>query len=376
MFAMRKIGIFGYFVFSILLSWLTYRSSGAQDGLAILQEFPLPKSDLNFLFDGANRALYGGDRSSQTVYRIELEAGTTKTVTFTNTPQSLALSPDGAHLFVALWLHLPNSSTAENQSGIIAEIDARSFTETRRFPTQIDAFHMVVPSTDKIVVSSLSGNLTYIDTYDLKTGARLGSAAELIFAASWLIPQPPLPSGRVYAWGGGFLHRLEVDSASGAYLQPFSLQPLSMPATSGVWTDPEGKLMIAGSGQVFQISEGATNDLRLAGLLGQDNLSPGVSSVAFAPELHAIFGAWRALSSKLLYFQSESFELNAAYDVPLIEGIFAYQGELWGVFQTEANMPVLRRMANPAIGADRNTPPVASFTVSPPKSYDDQRCHP
>jgi PKD repeat protein len=361
-FAMRKPGILVYFAFSILLLSPIFTLSGTPNGLATLQEFPLPRADLNFIFDGANKSVYGGDQSSRTIYRIDLQSGTTNTLTFTNTPQRLALSPDGSHLYVALWLHLPNSSSAENQSGILCEIDSRSLLETGRFSTQIDAFDIASLAADKIVISSISGSLTYVDTYNSKTGVRLGSASNLIYPASWLLPHP---SGRIYVLGGDFLHQLELDPASGAYLQRSSALPSFMPGASRAWIDPTGNLLVDASRHVYELTDVPTNDLHRIGTLGQNDLAVGFSSVAFAPELHAIFGAWRALSSKLFYFNSENLLLNKSYDVPMIEDLFAYHDELWAIFQTAPNVMVLRKLENPATAANGNSSPVASFTTSP-----------
>jgi sugar lactone lactonase YvrE len=358
---MRKLKIFVYLGFSVLLLAPVASISGSPNGLATLQEFPLPKADLNFIFDGANKVLYGGDQSSRTIYRIDLQSGATKSLSFTNTPQRLALSPDGSHLYVALWLHLPNSSTAENQSGTLSEIDCLSLIETRQLPLQIDPFDLVLLAPDKVVISSISGDLTYIDTYDLKTGDRLGSASHLIYPACWLVPHP---TGRVYALGGYFLHRLDLDPASGAYLQTSSLQPL-FPVASPAWIHPDGRLMINASPRVYELSGVATNDLRLIGNLGQNDLTVGLSSVAFAPELHAMFAGRRALSSQLFYFNTESLALNATYAVPMIEDVFVFHGELWAIFQTAPNTMVLRKLENPATGADTNAPPIASFTTFP-----------
>ena len=87
--------------------------------------------------------------------------------------------------------------------------------------------------------------------------------------------------------------------------------------------------------------------------------------MAFEPALHAAFVAWRAVSSQVFYFNSENFILDATYDVPLIQDIFASDRELWAAFQTPTNTTILRQLVNPATGADTNSSPAASFTFSP-----------
>ncbi len=135
-------------------------------------DFPITAAVL----DAAGKMVYCTSKTAKKLYGINLETGVVeKEFTFDYLPEAIAVRPDKTRMYVAL-------STREHsdywwkdeQEGYIAEFDLATGAKLKQFKIDIDPYDLVATTDGHIYVTSGSGQLTYLDGYNVETAARTG----------------------------------------------------------------------------------------------------------------------------------------------------------------------------------------------------------
>ena len=127
-------------------------------------------------FDGA--FLYASARTEKKVYRIDIQDGTTTSLSFSRMPETLYFR-DGK-LFVGL-CDLDHSTVwfddyfdADPQTGAFAIIDCTNFSLIGQYPINTDPYDLVVSKDGYVYIASGSGQWTFIKAYT-QTGTLIDS---------------------------------------------------------------------------------------------------------------------------------------------------------------------------------------------------------
>ena len=91
-------------------------------------------------------------------------------------PEHLTITPDGSRLFVALLTREHSLYWWDgDHEGYIASFELDLQVKDRQFWIAEDPFGLVATSNGQLVISSGSGQWTYIRVFDATTGAELGA---------------------------------------------------------------------------------------------------------------------------------------------------------------------------------------------------------
>lgn len=259
--------------------------------------------------DLLNSKLYFSDRGMKRVYVVDAETGLTeKYFSFEAMPERMAVSPDGHYLYVVLATKDHNAYWFENLSGYIGVIDLDVGALVNVFPVNTDPFALAATTNKKLLVSSGSGQWTTISAYDTDSGNLLGTAST--YEGAMLAVDTT----------GNYLFSADRElSPSDIYKYDVSgkgiLSGVDSPyhgdrRTGGnVWVTPNGKYVIAGGGDVFQVS-----DLTYV----QDLTPPGqsIQSLAFdtVKNTVVVIQADKKVMSYILDGFSEATQLAAPSD--------------------------------------------------------------
>lgn len=144
------------------------------DGDNFALDFTITDSE----YDDVSGKLYLSDKANQRLVVVDALTGLAqKYFQFETMPESLTLSPDGSTLYVALLVHEHSSyRSEEDQLGYIAVIDTQSQAHVNTFEVAIDPYDLVVTDDEKLVISSGSGQWTYLNLYDAAQGDLLDYA--------------------------------------------------------------------------------------------------------------------------------------------------------------------------------------------------------
>jgi PKD repeat protein len=237
--------------------------------VAVLYEpkpFELPFEATDVVIDGARNYAYITDKAGKMLRFVNLETGfVDSTVQFALMPEALAMSPDNSQLYVALLTreHSPVWFDWEvPHVGRIAVFDLNTRNIAAEYEINEDPWDMLVTSNGQLVVSSGSGQWSYVRVYDAKTGAELGNAYPVYERSNLALH----PSERiVYAADNGL---------SPSDVTRFDLYPSGRIVEAGdspyhgdyrfwgdLWISPRGDYMVTRGGDVFTAGKQFNRDM-------------------------------------------------------------------------------------------------------------------
>ncbi|MBT8340986.1 MAG: hypothetical protein HKP58_02615, partial [Desulfatitalea sp.] len=208
------------------------------------------------LYDGDRALLYLTHKESFSFSIIEAQTGTLiQSISFDHMPEHMAMSPDGARLYVALLVQDHSSYWwEEDQSGYIAVIDLERQVYVDTFQIATDPYDLVVTRGGKLIVSSGSGQWTDIYAYDAQTGDALGRAD--IYQRSRLTLHPS--ENWVFAADTGLvpsdIQRFDI-SGAGIVAGIDSPYKGDHRMAGNIWATPDGNYLITRGGDVFSAPE-------------------------------------------------------------------------------------------------------------------------
>ena len=128
-------------------------------------------------FDPVRPLAYMTDRSARELHVVSLRTGSvTETIAFDHLPETLAVTPNGDELYVALPVQNHSSHVHDEQFGFVARFElGDDLGSPEIFRTDVDPFDIVATDDGYVVVSSGSGQWTEIESYDGRTGDKLST---------------------------------------------------------------------------------------------------------------------------------------------------------------------------------------------------------
>ena len=247
--------------------------------------FDLPFVASDLLFDPSRPYLYATSGPEKRLYFISLDTGLIeKAIPFDHEPRALAMSPDGSRLYVALLLPGSHSSSWEDgtHEAYIARVDLAAQTLLSIVHITEDPYDMLATADGQLIVSSASGQHTYVRVFDGATGDEI-SAIGAVFQKTRLALHP---SGkRAYGANRGLtpsdIQRYDILSGNSLYYPGNSPYHGEYPMNGDVWVSPLGDRLFVAGGDVFTSNE----DFGLDMLHVQRLTSGGIAEMAFDSRL-------------------------------------------------------------------------------------------
>jgi hypothetical protein len=227
--------------------------------------FSLPFLVTDAVFDPIRPYLYVSQKASKKVYFVNLQTGfVEQEFSFTTMPESLALTPDGSRLFVALLTRDHSSYWWDgDHEGFIASFDLAARVKDREFHITEDPYDLVATSNGHLVVSSGSGQWTYMRAFDAVTGAETGAAAN-VRHQSRLTLHPS--ESRVYAANTDLspsdIERYDLSPSGGLVRRWDSPYHGNHRMSGNVWASPLGDILITRGGDVFAVGATQATDMQ------------------------------------------------------------------------------------------------------------------
>ena len=310
-----------------------------------------------YLFDSKNNQMYLTHKGSNSMSIINAQSGSVeKTLTFSNMPERMALSPDGRKLYVALLVQEHSSYWwEEDQSGFIAVIDTQQLSVSYTLAINTDPYDLLVTSTGKLIVASGSGQRTDIFAYDATTGEVLGQSS--IYQQSHLSLHPS--EDWVFAANTGLSPSdIEKFDIRGVGITSIGDSPYhgDHRMEGGIWSLPNGEHVITRGGDVFLASDMTyVRSVLDAGIR--------INDVSFDEDDKFAYLLLSNDTIQLLNLTSlESFEQISLFG----EVTAAYISGGNGYYISESNGEIyIIKEEHPCLSCATNTAPLASFSYDP-----------
>ncbi len=211
------------------------------------------------VFDPILPYAYVSSKERKRVYFVNLDTGfVEQQFSFDWMPEHMAITPDGSRLFVGLTLgHSPYWHDREDPHiGYIASFDLQNQVKDRQFQISADPYGLVVKNSGHLVVTSGSGQWSYIRVFDGETGELLGSGDEYLPERSFLSLHPS--ESIVYSADNNesyppfpYILRYDVDDAGSIAYRWDSYNAGDRLISGNLWVSPLGDVLITRGGDIF-----------------------------------------------------------------------------------------------------------------------------
>ncbi len=342
----------------------TYRlrldvGQGFDDELAF--ELPFEVSDAEY--DEVRGKLYATDRDNQRLYIVNMASGLVETYfEFGYMPERMAVTPDGKKLYVALTTQDHSSYWwEEDQNGFIAEFDLEQGVKLSEFEIAIDPYDLVATDTGKLIVSSGSGQWTYIVAYDVTSHSELGKST--IHEGSVLSLHPN--QQWVYAANNGLspsdIEKFDI-SGEGIIERYDSPYHGDHRMSGGVWVTPGGENLITRGGDVFVATSDSDTDM-----IYLQGLSAGtINGLHFDTARNLIFTLEQSGATAFLnYYNLSSLEYIDQVELNSDPGFTFTTGDSVFTLANSGGSTLVYFVPHPCTECGVNTSPIAEFTVNP-----------
>jgi hypothetical protein len=331
-------------------------AQGVDNGINIPDTVPyiLDFATTDTATDNINGYSYITDKQAKRLYIINLATGEAeKYFEFDYMPESLYLQKESKLLYIAL---LTNEHTSysydENQSGYISILDTEQQSIINTFKINTDPYDIVVTKSNKLIVSSGSGQWTKIYAYSAINGEDLGSASIRQRSKISLHPDEEWLFAANTDLSPSDVRKYDI-SVEG--IQSLSDSPYhgDHRFSGNVWTTPGGNYIVTRGGDLFKAS-----DMTYVTSLSDNGET--FEDVIFDRENNLFF----ALTSNetIAYFNTLSYEKIAQLqDAKEVNRLALYDDKLYA-FGENAQ---LLTWDHPCPICGDNVVPVSSFEVSP-----------
>src|SRR5207249_4577118 len=140
--------------------------------------FHLPFAATDVVFDPVRPYMYVSLKAGRKIYFVNRLTGfIERDFSFAHMPESLTLSPDGSRLFVALLTREHSDYWYDPHEGWIASFDLQSQQMDRVFHITEDPFDLAATTDGHLVVTSGSGQWSFIKVFDAVSGQETGAVS-------------------------------------------------------------------------------------------------------------------------------------------------------------------------------------------------------
>jgi 6-phosphogluconolactonase (cycloisomerase 2 family) len=310
------------------------------------------------VFDHARRHLYLTRLAEKELVQVDLGTGRVlRTWSFPNRAESVTITPDGSHLYVALLYQDHSYYWFDGHQGWIAEIDLATGTHTRTIPIDEDPWDIVATDSGFLIVSSGSGQWDEIQSYRIDTGANVSTAFIRQMCNLALHPSQT----RVYAAdtdsSPSDIERFDINPVTGALTaRGDSIYHGDHPMGGRVYVTPDGRNLITRGGGVYTCSDDLAQDMRYVRTLDHGL----VESLAFDVPFEGLLTAG---SSTIDYYNLTSLESVQRLSYPSSADFLSVHGSYLYVVDLIGSQTRVTGMLSPSSFSAGNTQPAASFST-------------
>jgi hypothetical protein len=356
--------------------WVTFGLYGSMGGVIVLEEHFLsgtmkPESGTWHLsmtvadaaFDPIRPYVYLTDTAAKSIYFLNTATGEIdKTFVFDWMPESITLNPDSSMMYVALLTrdHSLYWWDEDGHIGYIAVFDLATQTLVKQYQINEDPYDMVATASGMLIVTSGSGQWSYIRGYDAESGRELGNS--WISAASHVTLHPS--DKIVYSMDTDLspdnIIRYDI-AKTGAISEPcYSPYWGEHRIWGNAWVSPSGEVTVTRGGDVFTSGRRLGSDMVYITSMAAGR----VNSVAFDVNSRLVF---TAEENALRYYSLDDYGLVGSWPTDGSASFVGIQNEviflvLPGPSAGTTYIEVVNGLYHDAVF---NAPPVASVTVSP-----------
>jgi len=326
-----------------------------------IPSFQLPFVVADVAFDPARRRLYATDTAGQSLWVMDLDSGAAvRRFSFFRQAESLAMTPDGAKLYVAL-LDRPHDSFRfiDEGSGRIAVFDLDRLVKTHEFAVNVDPGRIAAFDSRLLMIGGGSNQSTLMECRDASTGELLDTKYYNQFAPLLALPENNLVIWFQRYFSSAQANYYEVNPVTGALSERLDLaRNIDSARAAGVTVNATHTRLASGDGSVFRLSPSGAIEGEVTNLEG--NL---MSATLFdAPERGMLFGA-RDLD--LMCFNLDTLQLvtTRTLSYPAI-ALGRLDENLYAVERSNGKTYV-EIVPNPAWGSENNQAPAVLVTRTP-----------
>ena len=318
------------------------------------------------VFDPFRPYVYITDKYAKKLYFVNLTTGSVeKTFEFSYMTESLAMTPDGARLFVALLTreHSPYWWDEDGHIGYIASVDLSTQVKDREYVINEDPGDIVATSNGHLVVGSGSGQWTYIRVFDAEDGTEI-SAAGGFRQLSRLALHPS--ESMVYAANVDVspsdIFRYDLKQNGEIVYASDSPYHGDHRMDGNVWVSPLGDELVTRGGDVFTAGMPIASDMVfIASMAPTGSL---IGALCYDTTYRVIFTGEG--NSARFYSMDNYLNLGEIVaDLPV--GFVSVYSDILAMLLRSTGTTTIWLVDHPLPGGPNNTAPVADFTVDPPE---------
>jgi hypothetical protein len=266
--------------------------------------------------------------------------------TFDYMPESIAISPNGAKMYVAL-LTRPHDyywwEESPGHVGYIAEFDLATRVKTRDFMINEDPYDLAVTDSGILIVPGGSGQWTSIRSYRTSTGELLGSSGIRQMSHIRLHPSQRAVYTADTDSSPSDIRRYDFDPSTGAFLSSWDSPYHGDYAMNGdVWCHPSGSYVFARGGGLFTSSPVQAQDMRFV-----QNLPGGAAmDIAFDNAHNAVFAIG---NGKLWHYNMTNLQLVTSQPITNEARYVHAADRTIYIASTTGDRTYFQRLQNPAL---------------------------
>jgi alpha-tubulin suppressor-like RCC1 family protein len=320
------------------------------------------------VFDPVRPYAYLSDYPNKRLVMLNLATGLIdRQFTFEWMPESIAVSPNGLKMYVALLRRNHSPYWFDVPTNYVAEFDLVSQVKTREFQIQADPGDLAVTDNGILIVPGGSDQWTEIRTFRTSDGQMLGTSGIREMSRIALHPSQRAVYTADTDLSPSDIRRYDFDPVTGAFISTWdSIYHGDYAMSGNVWCFPSGSNVLVAGGNVFTSSSSQGSDMRFVRALA----GTYVQGAAFDPARQALFTVeaddyWSGGINRLRYYnlasQEEVSNQVLSNDTRYV---FATSNYVF-VAAVNNNRTFFQRFANPASGAETNQSPIARFTMTP-----------
>jgi hypothetical protein len=321
-------------------------------------EVQLPAADV--AFDPVRPYAYVSGYDNKSLAMLNLTNGLIeRQFSFDWYPESIAISPNGQKMYVALLRRPHRYYGTDGHTNYIAEFDLVQRLKLKEFEILADPYDLVVTDAGILVVPGGSDQWTDIGTYRTSDGALLGTRGIRHQSRISLHPSQQAVYTADTDLSPSDIQRYDFNPVSGVFLSSWD-SPYHGDYSMGgnVWCHPSGTNVLVRGGGIFSSSPVQSQDLRY-----QRTLAGGtVQGAEFDAQHNALF---TVAGSILTYYNLKTYEPVLSMTVTNGVKYIHAKGNYLYVAWLEDNETRFQRYLNPAVGAETNQPPVAAYVRTP-----------